>query len=200
MIEGAGPPCPAPLDAAGVERAREALREVLRAIGEDPDREGLRATPDRVIRSWLELYAGYAQDPATILATTFGEVHGYDEMIVLRDIPFQSTCEHHMLPFTGRAHVAYLPADRVVGLSKLARLVDCYAKRLQIQERLTREIAMAIMAHLKPLGCGVVLEATHGCMTCRGVKKTGATMITSTLEGDFKNAATRAEFLALIRT
>ena len=191
---------PAPLDQAQTERARAALREVLLAIGEDPDREGLRDTPDRVIRSWLEIYAGYAQEPASILSTTFEEVEGYDEMIVLRDIPFSSMCEHHMLPFTGLAHVGYLPDRRVVGLSKLARLVDCFARRLQIQERMTREVAIAVMTHLKPLGCGVVLEATHACMTCRGVKKSGTRMLTSTLEGDFKNPATRAEFLALIRS
>ena len=179
---------------------REALREVLRAIGEDPDREGLRETPDRVMRSWAELFAGYQQDPATILSTTFEEVDGYSEMIALRGIPLHSTCEHHMLPFMGHAHVAYLPDRRVVGLSKLARLVDCFARRLQIQERLTREIAKAMMEHLRPLGCGVVIEATHGCMVCRGVRKEGAVMVTSALEGDFHNAATRAEFMALIRS
>lgn len=177
-----------------------AIRQILLAIGEDPDREGLKETPARVMRSWAELFAGYQQDPSEILATTFAEVGGYDEMILLRTIPFHSTCEHHMLPFSGHAHLAYLPHDRVVGLSKLARLVDCFARRLQVQERLTREIARALMVNLTPLGCGVVLEATHGCMVCRGVKIDGATMVTSTLEGDFRNPATRAEFLALIRS
>jgi GTP cyclohydrolase I len=181
------------------DAAREAIRTILRSIGEDPDREGLRDTPDRVTRSWSEIFAGYGQDPAEILSTTFADVNGYSEMILLRDINFSSTCEHHMLPFTGVAHVAYLPSERVVGLSKLARLVDCYAKRLQIQERMTRDIAKAVMHHLAPLGCGVVIEATHGCMVCRGVKKEGATMVTSSLEGDFHNPATRAEFMALIR-
>ncbi|MDB5096375.1 MAG: folE [Cyanobacteria bacterium RYN_339] len=179
--------------------ARHALRQVLRAIGDDPDREGLLDTPDRVIRSWAELFSGYNENPADILKTTFGDVEGYDEMVLLKDIPFQSTCEHHMLPFIGKAHVAYLPGERVVGLSKLARLVECFARRLQIQERLTREVAKAIMTHLQPAGCGVVIEAAHGCMSCRGIKKEGATMVTSTLEGDFKNPATRAEFLSLIR-
>jgi GTP cyclohydrolase I len=181
------------------EAARQAIRQVLLPIGEDPDREGLRETPDRVVRSWKEIFAGYGENPALILSTTFEEVNGYDEMILLRDIPFHSTCEHHMLPFHGHAHVAYLPNDRVVGLSKLARLVDCYARRLQIQERMTRDIATAIMTHLQPQGCGVVLEAVHGCMVCRGVKKEGARMITSTLEGEFKTPATRAEFMSLIR-
>jgi GTP cyclohydrolase I len=180
-------------------KAREAVREMLLAMGENPDREGLLDTPDRVIRSWTELYAGYHQDPADILKTTFGDVNGYDEMILLKDIPFHSTCEHHMLPFEGTAHVAYLPKDRVVGLSKLARLVDCFARRLQIQERMTREIANALMDHLQPLGCGVVIEASHGCMVCRGVKKEGARMVTSALDGDFRNPATRAEFMALIK-
>lgn len=186
-------------DTASHDRARDALREILRAIGEDPTREGLLDTPDRVIRSWSEIFAGYGQNPSEILARTFEDVNGYDEMILLKDIPFHSTCEHHMLPFQGRAHVAYLPKERVVGLSKLARLVDCYARRLQIQERMTREIASALMTHLQPEGCGVVIEASHGCMVCRGVKKEGATMVTSALEGEFRNTATRAEFMSLIR-
>ena len=181
------------------DRGAAAVREILIAIGEDPDREGLRDTPARVARSWAELFAGYQQDPADVLVTTFGDVEGYDDLILLKDIPFYSTCEHHMLPFIGVAHVAYLPKDRVVGLSKLARLVDVYARRLQIQERMTQEIARAIMEHLQPLGCAVVIEATHGCMVCRGVRKEGAKMVTSALKGDFQNPATRAEFLALIR-
>lgn len=182
-----------------LDTARNAIRAMLVAIGEDPDREGLKDTPDRVVRSWGEIFAGYGEDPSSILSTTFEDVNGYDEMILLRDIPFHSTCEHHMLPFQGRAHVGYLPSNRVVGLSKLARLVDCYARRLQIQERMTRDIATAMMTHLQPQGCGVVLEAEHGCMVCRGVKKEGARMVTSTLEGVFKTPATRAEFMSLIR-
>jgi GTP cyclohydrolase I len=181
------------------DRARLALREVLVAIGEDPDREGLRDTPDRVIRSWGELFAGYRQDPADILSTTFGEVVGYEELVLLKDIPFHSTCEHHMLPFTGTAHVAYLPQDRVVGLSKLARLVDCFARRLQIQERMTREVAIALMTHLAPLGCAVIVEAAHSCMGCRGVKKEGARMVTSTFEGVLKQPDQRQTVLALLK-
>jgi GTP cyclohydrolase I len=181
------------------DRVRLALRELLRAIGEDPDREGLRDTPDRVIRSWAELYAGYDEDPGAILSTTFEEVTGYDELVLLRDIPFHSTCEHHMLPFSGVAHVAYWPQGRVVGLSKLARVVDCFARRLQIQERMTRQVALALMAHLKPLGCGVVIEAAHGCMVCRGVRKEGARMVTSTFEGILKEAEHRQAMLAMIK-
>lgn len=177
----------------------QAVRDVLVAIGEDPTREGLLDTPSRVVKSWGELFAGYQQDPADILNTTFGDVEGYEEMVLLRDIPFQSTCEHHMLPFYGHAHVAYMPSERVVGLSKLARLVECFARRLQIQERLTREVAKAIMEHLQPHGCGVVIEARHGCMVCRGVQKDGATMVTTTMEGVFKQPATRAEFLSLAK-
>lgn len=176
------------------------VRALLWAMGEDPSREGLQDTPKRVVKSWLELFAGYRQDPAEILATTFGDVEGYQEMILLKDIPFHSTCEHHMLPFSGRAHVAYLPQERVVGLSKLARLVDCFARRLQIQERLTMEVSKAMMRHLQPHGCGVVMEAVHGCMVCRGVRKEGASMVTSSLQGSFREAATRAEFLSLIRS
>ena len=177
----------------------EAVRQVLFAIGEDPDREGLLDTPARVVNSWKELFAGYGQEPADILATTFGDVDGYDEMVLLKDIPFQSTCEHHMLPFHGKAHVAYMPKDRVVGLSKLARLVECFARRLQIQERLTKEVSNAVMEHLDPHGCGVVVEAQHGCMVCRGARKEGSTMVTSSFAGVFKQPATRAEFLALIK-
>ena len=178
---------------------REAIRTILKAIGENPDREGLLDTPDRVMRSWAEIFAGYQQDPAEILSTTFAEVDGYDEMVLLRDIPFHSTCEHHMLPFVGKAHVAYLPNGRVVGLSKLARLVDCFARRLQIQERMTRVIANALMAHLNPHGCGVMVKAAHGCMACRGVQKSGATMVTTAVEGRFREAGVRAEWLARIQ-
>lgn len=178
---------------------REALRTILRHLGEDPEREGLKDTPDRVIRSWGELFGGYHEDPADILATTFDEVEGYDELVVLKDIPFQSTCEHHMLPFTGTAHVAYLPGERVVGLSKLARVVDCFARRLQIQERLTRQVVQSLMTHLAPRGAAAVVEAAHGCMACRGVRKPGATMVTSAFEGELRDAARRAELMTLLK-
>ncbi len=175
------------------------IRQLLRAIGEDPEREGLLDTPRRVVKSWKELYAGYHADPAEILSTVF--VDGTcDEMVILRDIELQSHCEHHMLPFLGRAHVGYLPSNRIVGLSKLARLVDCFSKRLQIQERLTMQIADAIIEHLQPKGVGVVVEAHHQCMSCRGVRKGGATMITSALRGRFKDDPTvRAEFLGFLK-
>lgn len=177
----------------------EAIRTLLFAIGEDPDRDGLRDTPARMLKSWTEVFAGYRQDPARILATTFDEVMGYQEMVLLRDIPFHSTCEHHWLPFHGTAHVAYLPGDRVVGLSKLARLVDCFARRLQIQERLTQQIARSLMEHLGARGVATVVQAQHGCMSCRGIRKDGASMVTSAFEGEFRTPETRAEFLALIR-
>jgi GTP cyclohydrolase IA len=179
--------------------AIEAIKTVLRYIGEDPDREGLLDTPKRVVKSWKELYAGYNQDPKDILKVTFGDVDGYDEMVLLKNIPFNSTCEHHMLPITGVAHVAYLPKDRVVGLSKLARIVELYGRRLQIQERMTKEIAGSLMTHLEPHGVGVVIDAVHGCMTCRGINKTGSSMVTSALLGDFKKPETRKEFLNLIK-
>lgn len=179
------------------ERARQALRTLLEIIGEDPDREGLKDTPDRVLRSWTEIFAGYHQDPAEILSTTFEEVEGYQEFVLLKDIPFDSTCEHHMLPFDGRAHIAYLPSDRVVGLSKLARLVDCFARRLQIQERMTQHIAQALMTHLGARGVAVLVEGVHGCMTCRGVRKEGSTMVTTAFEGEFARSDRRAEFLML---
>jgi len=190
----------APLSPAQVERARLAIRTLLEAIGEDPDREGLRETPDRVIRSWSELYAGYLQNPAEILATTFEEVEGYQEFVLLRDIPFESTCEHHMLPFSGTAHVAYLPGSHVVGLSKLARLVDCFARRLQIQERMTQSIADALMHHLSARGAAVKLEASHACMSCRGVRKQGSTMVTVAFQGAYGTPSYRDEFLALTRS
>lgn len=181
------------------ERAREAIRTLLEIIGEDPDREGLRETPDRILRSWDELFAGYGQDPADILSTTFEEVEGYEEFVLLKDIPFSSTCEHHMLPFEGVAHVAYLPQGRVVGLSKLARLVDCFARRLQLQERMTQHIAQALMLHLDARGAAVLIEGTHGCMTCRGVRKEGTTMITTAFEGEFRIPERRSEFISLSR-
>jgi GTP cyclohydrolase I len=177
----------------------EALRTLLKVIGEDPDREGLQDTPARVLKSWTELFAGYRQDPEEILSTTFEEVEGYRQMVLLKDIPFHSTCEHHMLPFTGVAHVAYLPHRRVVGLSKLARLVDCFARRLQIQERLTQQVVGSLMTHLGARGAAVVVEAQHGCMSCRGIRKEGASMITSAFEGDLRHPEQRSEFLTYIK-
>lgn len=186
------------LEKARSAEALEAIKTLLREIGEDPEREGLRETPARILKSFSELFAGYRQTPESVLATTFGDVEDYRELILLRDIPFQSTCEHHWLPFEGLAHVAYLPQDRVVGLSKLARLVECFARRLQIQERLTQQIAQALMTHLAPRGAAVVLRAGHGCMSCRGVRKPGTTMITSAYAGELERPERRAEFLTLL--
>lgn len=175
------------------------VKRLLAAIGEDPEREGLKDTPKRVIKSFGELYAGYKEDPGTILATVFTQ-GDYQEMVILKDIPFQSMCEHHMLPFIGKAHVAYIPTGHVVGLSKLARLVDCFARRLQIQEQMTQQIARSIDKHLKPKGAAVVLEAHHQCMSCRGIKKHGTTMVTSALSGVFmEKPEARAEFFSLIK-
>ena len=169
------------------------IRSMLSAIGEDPAREGLQDTPKRVVKSWSELFAGYDQNPAAILERDFAG-GGYDEMIVLRDIELYSMCEHHMLPFYGKAHVAYIPNDRVVGLSKLARLVECFARRLQIQEKLTRQIADSIQDCLSPKGVGVIIEAKHMCMVARGVGKQNSVMTTSALLGKFRDAEVRAEF------
>ena len=177
-----------------IERA---VREILLAIGEDPDREGLLRTPNRVARAYVELMSGLKIDPRDHLRTVFHEK--YQEVVLLRDIEFHSLCEHHLLPFTGRAHVAYLPDGKVVGLSKLARLVDGYARRPQVQERLTTQIADALMEELHPIGAACVIEAVHTCMTIRGVKKHGSTMVTSELRGIFKkNPASRAEILSLM--
>jgi len=179
-------------------RIERAVREILLAIGEDPEREGLVRTPERVARSYAELFSGLRDDPRRQLRVTFDEHHR--EMVVLRDIPFASACEHHLLPFTGRAHLGYIPQGRVVGLSKLARVVEGYARRPQVQERLTSEIADALMEELQPDGCGVVIEAIHTCMTIRGIKKAGATMITSAMRGGFRRRPeTRAEFMSIIR-
>ncbi len=179
-------------------RIAAAVREILLAVGEDPDREGLTRTPDRVAAAYAELFAGLREDPRRHLDVTFDERH--HEMVVLRDIPFASVCEHHLLPFTGRAHIGYIPQGRVVGLSKLARLVEGYARRPQVQERLTSEIADAIMETLRPDGCGVVIEAVHTCMTLRGVRKPGATMVTSAMRDGFRRRPeTRAEFFAIVR-
>jgi len=186
-------------EAAGVDfpRIEAAVREILLAIGEDPDREGLRLTPHRVARAYAELMAGMHEDPRRHLRTVFQE--RYDEVVLLRDIEFHSLCEHHLLPFTGRAHVAYLPDGKVVGLSKLARLVEGYARRPQVQERLTTQITDALMEELNPLGAACVIEATHTCMTIRGARKPGSTMVTSALRGVFKdNPASRAEILSLM--
>ncbi|MCB1552361.1 MAG: GTP cyclohydrolase I FolE [Xanthomonadales bacterium] len=180
--------------------AESAVRTLLRWAGEDPDREGLRDTPARVARAYQDWFSGYADDPADYLARTFEEVAGYDELIVLRDIEFESHCEHHMAPIIGKAHVGYLPDHKVVGISKLARVVESYARRFQVQEKLTAEIAQCIDGVLKPRGVGVVVEAVHQCMTTRGVHKRGVSMVTSTLLGSFReDPSTRAEFLNLVR-
>jgi len=182
------------IDTARIERA---VREILLAVGENPDREGLAKTPGRVARSYTELFSGLFEDPRVHLRTVFKE--RYDEVVLLRDIAFHSLCEHHLLPFTGRAHVAYLPDGKVVGLSKLARLVEGYARRPQVQERLTMQIADALMDELNPIGAVCVIEAVHTCMTIRGVRKPGSVMVTSALRGIFKeNPSSRAEVLALI--
>jgi len=180
------------------ERIAAAVTEILNAIGEDPSRQGLRGTPQRVARAYLELFAGMSEDPSAHFGAIFEE--RYDEMVVLRDIPFHSMCEHHLLPFMGKAHVAYLTEGRVVGISKLARTVDTLAHRPQVQERLTNQIADIIMDHLQPKGVAVVLEAQHTCMIIRGVKKPGSVMITSALRGLCKsNPATRNEAMGLLR-
>jgi GTP cyclohydrolase I len=178
-------------------RIERAVREILIAVGEDPDREGLVRTPLRVARAYAELLAGLNEDPRVHLQTVFHE--RYDEIVLLRDIEFHSLCEHHLLPFTGKAHVAYLPDGKVVGLSKLARLVEGYARRPQVQERLTGQIADALMEALNPMGAACVIEATHTCMTIRGARKPGSMMVTSALRGIFKeNPASRAEILSLM--
>jgi GTP cyclohydrolase I len=181
--------------------AEEAVRTLIRWTGDDPDREGLNGTPERVARAYEEYFAGYHDDPVAILQRTFEEVEGYDEIVLLRDIRFESHCEHHMAPILGRAHIAYLPNRRVIGISKLARLVEVYAKRLQIQEKMTAQIAKTIQEVLQPLGVAVMIEASHQCMTTRGVHKPGAALATSRMLGVFReNAATRREFLAMIRS
>jgi GTP cyclohydrolase I len=180
--------------------AEEAVRTLIRWTGDDPHREGLAGTPERVARAYEEYFAGYHDDPVEILQRTFEEVDGYDEMVLLRDIRFESHCEHHMAPILGRVHIAYLPDHRVVGISKLARLVQVYAKRLQIQEKMTAQIANTIQQVLQPLGVAVVIEAAHQCMTTRGVHKPGAALATSRMLGAFRdNPATRREFLAMLR-
>ena len=179
--------------------AEEAVRILLRWSGDDPDREGLRDTPARVAKAYEEYFKGYHQDPVQYLQRTFEEVEGYDGMVILKDIPFESHCEHHLAPIIGRAHVAYLPTNRVVGISKLARVVEAYAKRLQVQEKMTAQIANCIQDVLGPNGTAVVIEATHQCMTTRGVHKSGVDMVTSRMLGAFRdNGETRREFLTMI--
>lgn len=181
-------------------RAEAAVRELLAAIGEDPEREGLRDTPARVARAYAELTAGLRQQPEDVLTTTFDI--GHDEMVLVRDIELWSMCEHHLVPFTGVAHVGYIPSTsgKITGLSKLARLVDVYAKRPQVQERLTTQVADALMRILEPRGCIVVIEAEHLCMTMRGVRKAGARTLTSAVRGQMHNPATRSEAMALIHS
>lgn len=179
------------------ERIAAAVREILIAVGEDPQREGLRETPNRVARMYAEMFSGLKSDPRRHLQTVFTE--DYDEMVVLRDVPFFSMCEHHLMPFEGKAHVAYLPDGKVVGLSKLARIVDDFAHRPQVQERLTTQIADILMESVNAKGVVVVMEAVHSCMTCRGVKKPGSVMVTSAVRGQCRSSAsTRAEVMALL--
>jgi GTP cyclohydrolase I len=179
------------------ERIRKAVREILIAVGENPDREGLLETPDRVARMYAEIFGGLHNDPAIHLQKTFTQKH--DEMVLVKDIEFASCCEHHLMPFTGKAHIAYLPNGRIVGLSKLARVVDAVAKRPQVQERMTEEIADLIMKHLKARGVGVIIEADHSCMSIRGVRKPGAMTITSSMRGGFlDHPPTRAEMMSLV--
>ena len=181
------------------DTVQEAIRTLLRWAGDDPEREGLSDTPSRVGRAWREYCAGYGEDPGQHLSRTFSEVAGYDEVVLLRDIPFQSHCEHHLAPITGTASIAYLPRSRVVGISKLARVLQGYAQRLQIQERLTSEVAQCIWDNLQPHGVAVVIEAQHGCMTGRGVRTPGVGMVTSRMLGCFlEDASSRREVLALM--
>jgi GTP cyclohydrolase IA len=179
--------------------AESAVKTLLRYAGDDPEREGLRETPKRVVNAYSDWFSGYGSDPGAYLRRTFEEVEGYDEMVVLRDISFESFCEHHMAPIIGRAHVGYLPSARVVGISKLARVVEGFARRFQVQEKLTAQIAGCINDVLRPRGVGVVIDAVHQCMTTRGVHKRGVSMITSKMLGTFRaDASTRAEFLRFI--
>jgi len=181
------------------EEIQDAIRTLIRWAGDDPEREGLMDTPQRVARAWKEYCHGYSEDPAHHLSRTFEEVGGYDEIVLLRDIPFQSHCEHHMAPIIGKAHIAYLPKDRVVGISKLARVLHGFARRLQVQERLTAEVADCIWDHLQPQGVAVVIEASHACMSARGVRTPGVAMTTSRMMGVFReDERSRREVLALM--
>jgi len=183
------------------EEAEQAVRTLLRWAGDNPDREGLRDTPKRVVKAYREFFRGYEEDPRQILSRTFEEVCGYDEMVVLRDIPFESHCEHHMAPIIGRAHVGYLPDKKIVGISKLARVVETYAKRLQVQEKMTAQIANCIQEVLEPLGVGIIIQASHECMSTRGVHTHGVSMVTSRMVGAFReDDKTRREFLAVVGT
>jgi GTP cyclohydrolase IA len=181
------------------DEAEEAVRTLIRWSGDNPSREGLLGTPSRFVRAWEEFFAGYDEDPVEVLQRTFQETGGYDEMVVLRDIQFFSHCEHHIVPIIGKVHVAYLPANRVVGISKLARVVEIFARRMQIQEKLTAEIATTINQVMQPKGVGVVVEAQHQCMTTRGVQKSEVSMVTSHMLGAFRDdSKTRREFLSLL--
>ncbi len=200
-ISDSNPPPDPGTPAPELTEVEEAVRTLIRWAGENPDREGLVETPARVARSWKEYFSGYGHDPAAILERTFQEVAGYDEMIVLRDIRFESFCEHHIAPIIGRTHIAYLPDKKVVGISKLARIVEVFSRRLQIQEKLTAQISSTISQVLQPKGVAVVIEATHHCMTTRGIHKPGTVMVTSNMLGAFRDSATtRREFLAMIGT
>lgn len=182
-----------------LQRAESAVRELIRWAGEDPDREGLLDTPARVTRAFLEYFRGYQEDPVVYLSRTFEEVSGYDEVVLLKNIPFVSHCEHHLAPIIGKAHVAYLPKNKVVGISKLARVVHAYARRMQVQERLTAEIGDSIATVLEPHGVAVVIEATHGCMTCRGVETPDVVMLTSRMTGLFRDdEKARREVMSLM--
>ena len=200
---------PAPLEARRTRKragpkpnraeAEEAVRTLLRWAGDDPTREGLLGTPDRVARAYKEFFSGYGVEPVAFLKRTFEEIDGYDELIVLRDIRFESHCEHHLAPIIGRAHIGYLPNKRVVGISKLARVLEAYARRLQIQEKLTAQVANTIQEALQPRGVGVIIDAAHQCMTTRGVHKPGMSMVTSRMLGSFRtDPSTRREFLAIV--
>ncbi|HYA71608.1 MAG TPA: GTP cyclohydrolase I FolE [Roseiarcus sp.] len=196
-LAGAGADEAAPTDA----QAEDAFRQILRWIGENPDRDGLRETPKRLVRAFREYFCGYDEEPEEVLRKTFEEVDGYDEMIVLRGVAFESHCEHHVAPIIGRAWVGYVPDRRVVGISKLARVVEIYAKRLQIQERLTAQIANTIESVLQPRGVAVVVKAAHHCMMSRGVRKRGTDLVTSRMLGCFRDQPmTRAEFLSLVNS
>jgi len=199
MSSGCGHDDDAPTKPEVPEDVQEAIRTLIRWTGDDPQREGLLDTPKRVARAWKEYCQGYDEDPAAHLSRQFEEVGGYDELVLLKDIPFQSHCEHHMAPITGKAAIAYMPRDRVVGISKLARVLHAYARRLQIQERLTAEVAKCIWEHLNPHGVAVVIEAQHGCMTGRGVRTPGVGMVTSKLFGCFlDDQRSRKEVLSLM--
>jgi GTP cyclohydrolase I len=200
LVHSAPPPSTALIRGADdVARAEENVRGILRFLGEDAEREGLQETPARVVRAYAEHFSGYSQDPAEYLAKTFQEVDGYDELVLVSDIEVFSHCEHHMVPFVGKAHVGYIPDGRVVGLSKIARVVDVFAKRLQVQEKLTKQIADAIQSHLRPQGVAVIMQCQHFCMCYRGVKKPGSWTTTSKLHGLFlADSAARIELLTLI--